>query len=110
MSLQTQEHLEDLQNAEKHIQEAMKAFENCNEDCSNVGPQYLEPLRLDITLPDFSRLERPAKPPVPEVSALYFLNFVDVSYRGKNVSNAGAETGTNAWIKNRVLGRKITPF
>ena len=47
--------------------EATKAFEQANEDCSNVVETFLEPLRLNLELPDYSRLEKPKKPPVPEV-------------------------------------------
>ena len=36
-------------------------------DYSSITDTYLEPLRLNLGPPDFSRLEKPPKPPVPEV-------------------------------------------
>jgi hypothetical protein len=63
-----------LAEAEKHMNEANKAFEGANEDCSNVAETWLEPLRLNLELPDYSRLEKPKRPPVPEVSPAYSSN------------------------------------
>ena len=58
-----------LQEAEKHMQESIKSFDNATDDCSNVPETFLEPLRLNLSdLPDYSRLDKPKKPPVPEVS------------------------------------------
>ncbi len=70
---QTKEKLEILQEAEKHMTLANKQFDNANDDCSNVTDNYLEPLRLNLELPDYTRLEKPRKPPVPEVSFLFSL-------------------------------------
>ena len=36
-------------------------------DYSSITDTYLEPLRLNLTPPEYSRLEKPPKPPVPEV-------------------------------------------
>ena len=36
-------------------------------DYSSITDTYLEPLRLNLSPPDYSRLEKPPKPPVPEV-------------------------------------------
>lgn len=36
-------------------------------DYSSITDTYLEPLRLNLSPPDFSRLEKPLRPPVPEV-------------------------------------------
>ena len=36
-------------------------------DYSSITDTYLEPLRLNMGPPDYSRLEKPPKPPVPEV-------------------------------------------
>ncbi len=49
------------------MEESNKAFESANEDCSNVAESFLEPLRLNLEMPDYSRLDKPKKPPVPEV-------------------------------------------
>ncbi len=68
LTLQSREKLEVLQEADKHMTEANKSFENASEDCSNVPESHLEPLRLNLELPDYSRLDKPKKPPVPEVS------------------------------------------
>ena len=61
------------------MSEATKAFEAANEDCSNVIETFLEPLRLNLELPDYSRLDKPKKPPVPEVGggniSFWFLSF-----------------------------------
>ena len=54
--------------AEKHMKEGMRQFENAAEDCSNVADTYLEPLRMDMDhMPDYARLDKPKRPPVPEV-------------------------------------------
>ena len=55
--------------------EATKAFEAANEDCSNVIETFLEPLRLNLELPDYSRLDKPKKPPVPEVEETFLSGF-----------------------------------
>jgi len=68
-SEQSREKLEVLAEAEKHMTAANEAFESANDDCSNVGENWLEPLRLNLELPDYSRLEKPKRPPVPEVRA-----------------------------------------
>lgn len=50
------------------MQESIKSFENATDDCSNVPETFLEPLRLNLSdLPDYSRLDKPKKPPVPVV-------------------------------------------
>ena len=68
-SFQTAEKLEELEVAEKHMKEGMRQFENAAEDCSNVADTYLEPLRMDMDhMPDYARLDKPKRPPVPEVS------------------------------------------
>jgi len=36
-------------------------------DYSSITDTYLEPLRLNLSPPDFSTLEKPLRPPVPEV-------------------------------------------
>ena len=36
-------------------------------DYSSITDTYLEPLRLNLSPPEYSRLEKPPKPPVPEV-------------------------------------------
>ena len=49
--------------------EGSKQFENASDDCSNVAETYLEPIRLNLEdMPDYARLEKPRRPPVPEVS------------------------------------------
>ena len=49
--------------------EGDKLFENATEDCSNVPESFLEPLRLNLELPDYEKLEQSRKkpPPVPAV-------------------------------------------
>ena len=37
-------------------------------DYSSITDTYLEPLRLNLTPPEYSRLEKPPKPPVHEVT------------------------------------------
>ena len=69
LAFQTAEKLEELEVAEKHMKEGMRQFENAAEDCSNVADTYLEPLRMDMDhMPDYARLDKPKRPPVPEVS------------------------------------------
>ena len=53
-----------------HMEEALRQFAAADEagaDSSSITDNFLEPLNLTFTEPDFSRLEKPAKPPVPEV-------------------------------------------
>ena len=51
------------------MNEGMRQFENAAEDCSNVAETYLQPLSMDIDhMPDYARLDKPKRPPVPEVS------------------------------------------
>ena len=58
-----------MESAEKHMNEGMRQFENAAEDCSNVAETYLQPLSMDIDhMPDYARLDKPKRPPVPEVS------------------------------------------
>ena len=58
-----------LTHAETHMVESERSFDNACEDCSNVPETFLEPLRLNLDdLPDYSKLDKPRKPPVPEVS------------------------------------------
>ena len=65
------EQQENLEEAHKHMQEAMKQFKIFDEtpdaDSSTVADLYLDPLHLNLEMPDMSRLEKPAKPPVPQV-------------------------------------------
>ena len=68
---------------------AMKLFktyeETADADPSMVTDQYLNPLHLMLEMPDMSRLEKPAKPPMPSLVRIfnfYFLwdyQFVDES-------------------------------
>merc|ERR1712223_1394021 len=62
--------IESLEEASKHMDEAMKQFktyeETADADPSMVTDQYLDPLHLMLEMPDMSRLEKPAKPPVPQ--------------------------------------------
>ena len=71
MILQVVEQTTNLEEADTHMNEAMKQFkayeENENADSSSVTDNFLEPLQLSLEEPDMSRLEKPAKPPVPEV-------------------------------------------
>ena len=50
---------------------AMKLFktyeETADADPSMVTDQYLDPLHLMLEMPDMSRLEKPAKPPMPSL-------------------------------------------
>ena len=39
-------------------------------DYSSITDNYLEPLRLNLSPPDYSRFEKPPKPPVPEVRSI----------------------------------------
>ena len=71
LAFQTAEKLEELEVAEKHMKEGMRQFENAAEDCSNVADTYLEPLRMDMDhMPDYARLDKPKRPPVPEAPAV----------------------------------------
>ena len=45
----------------------MKQFKVYEENPSSVPELYLETLNLQLEMPDMSRLEKPAKPPVPQV-------------------------------------------
>ena len=69
--LKVTEQQENLEEAHKHMQEAMKQFKIFDEtpdaDSSTVADLYLDPLHLNLEMPDMSRLEKPAKPPVPQV-------------------------------------------
>ena len=53
------------------MEDAMQQFktyeETADADPSMVTDQYLDPLHLTLEMPDMSRLEKPAKPPVPQV-------------------------------------------
>lgn len=50
----------------------MKQFKTYDEttdaDPATVADLYLETLHLTLEMPDMSRLEKPKKPPVPQVS------------------------------------------
>ncbi len=48
--------------------EGNDAFDKATDDCSNVPERFLEPLRLNLELPDFARLDKPKPPPVPQVN------------------------------------------
>ena len=72
-NFQALEQTESLTEAEKHMTTAIsqfKAVEAAGDggDYSSITDTYLEPLRLTLSPPDYSRLEKPPKPPVPEVS------------------------------------------
>ena len=59
--------------AEKHMTTAVDQFtvlEAAGDggDYSSITDTYLEPLRLNLTPPEYSRLEKPVRPPIPEVS------------------------------------------
>ena len=68
---QAKDQIENIEEANKHIEEALKQFktyqETPNADPSMVPDLYLDPLNLNLEVPDLSRLEKPAKPPVPQV-------------------------------------------
>ncbi len=53
------------------MEEALKQFQNYDAtpdaDPSMIPDMYLDPLNLHLDMPDMSRLEKPAKPPVPQV-------------------------------------------
>ena len=49
------------------MEEGMKQFKVYEENPSSVPELYLETLNLQLEMPDMSRLEKPAKPPVPQV-------------------------------------------
>ena len=62
--------------AEKHMTTAVAQFTVLEEagdggDYSSITDTYLEPLRLNLTPPEYSRLEKPVRPPIPEVSVFF---------------------------------------
>jgi hypothetical protein len=62
------------------MEEALKQFADAEEtgaDSSSITDNYLEPLNLSFAEPDYAKLEKPAKPPVPEVhyDYCYFIQF-----------------------------------
>ena len=63
--------IESLEEASKHMEVAMKLFktyeETADADPSMMTDQYLDPLHLMLEMPDMSRLEKPAKPPMPSL-------------------------------------------
>ena len=74
--MQASEQTETLTEAEKHMTTAVAQFNIVEQagdggDYSSITDTYLEPLRLNWSAPDYSRLEKPPKPPVPEVN-IYF--------------------------------------
>ena len=79
MFFKVKEQQENLEEAHKHMEEAMKQFKTYEEtpdaDSSTVADFYLEVLDLNLDMPDMSRLEKPAKPPVPQVIFGHFGNF-----------------------------------
>ena len=68
---QVTDQIESLEEACKHMEVAMKLFktyeETADADPSMVTDQYLDPLHLMLEMPDMSRLEKPAKPPMPSL-------------------------------------------
>ena len=67
---QTVQQNRELTEGLSHMEEALQQFAAADEagaDSSSITDNFLEPLSLTFTEPDFSRLEKPAKPPVPEV-------------------------------------------
>ena len=64
-----------LEEAVSHMEEAVKQFKLYEENPSSVPELYLEKLNLQLEMPDMSRLEKPAKPPVPQVCLLLELDF-----------------------------------
>ena len=50
------------------MEEGMKQFKLYEDTPSSVPELYLEILNLQLEMPDMARLEKPAKPPVPQVS------------------------------------------
>ena len=71
---QVTDQIEALEEASKHMEVAMKLFktyeETADADPSMVTDQYLDPLHLMLEMPDMSRLEKPAKPPMPSLVRL----------------------------------------
>ena len=68
---QTVEQTRDLSDGLAHMEEALKQFADAEEagaDSSSITDNYLDPLILSFNEPDYAKLEKPAKPPVPEVS------------------------------------------
>ena len=57
-----------LEEAVSHMEEGMKQFKLYEDTPSSVPELYLEILNLQLEMPDMARLEKPAKPPVPQVS------------------------------------------
>jgi len=60
----------ELEEAETHMGEATTRFDKVLQsddpsEAQNVPDLYLEPIRLSLTEPDFSRIEKPARPPPP---------------------------------------------
>jgi hypothetical protein len=75
--LQASEYTETLTEAEKHMTTAVDQFNILEKagdggDYSSITDTYLEPLRLNWSVPDYSRLEKPPKPPVPEVIVQFY--------------------------------------
>jgi hypothetical protein len=67
---QTVQQTRELTEGLAHMEESLQQFAAADEvgaDSSNITDNYLEPLNLTLTEPDYARLEKPAKPPVPEV-------------------------------------------
>ena len=67
---QTVEQTRELTEGLAHMEEALQQFaaaEETGADSSSITDNYLDPLNLKFSEPDFARLEKPAKPPVPEV-------------------------------------------
>jgi hypothetical protein len=55
------------------MEEALQQFRAADEsgaDSSSITDNYLEPLNLNFNIPDLSKLEKPTKPPLPEVWTL----------------------------------------
>ena len=61
-----------LEEAVSHMEEGMKQFKLYEDTPSSVPELYLEILDLQLEMPDMARLEKPAKPPVPQVSLIIY--------------------------------------
>ena len=61
-----------LEEAVSHMEEGMKQFKLYEDTPSSVPELYLEILNLQLEMPDMARLEKPAKPPVPQVSLIIY--------------------------------------
>ena len=76
---QVTDQIESLEEASKHMEVAMKLFktyeETADADPSMVTDQYLNPLHLMLEMPDMSRLEKPAKPPMPSLVRIFNFDF-----------------------------------